>query len=322
MKGVCAQRIPLAIAEGEEEVVFPPSLSLAFSRFPSYPRPPRTRPSISRPLWMAMHLNLSKIRKRCPPFLVELYERWVKHPWLRHRYELFDSKHAAELHYWVKTWKRGGGRFDNSLYERFYLEIGGLDAGDFVRGRVVADFGSGPQGSLTWAKARGAARAIGIDVLAASYEREFDLGGQGMEYVESTETSIPLESGSIDVLFAVNAIDHVHDFSSMCSELLRILAPGGLFIASINLDEPPTSCEPQTLSRESVSEQLLDRLVIEWWAEGPRAGDDDVYRHVRAAAASASESSSASAGAGGRWVPRATSPAGPSYLWVRARKPS
>ena len=58
-----------------------------------------------------------------------------------------------------------------------------------------------------------------------------------MCYVRSTEKTIPLPSNYVDVLFTLNAIDHVARFEVMCKEILRILAPGGDFFASFNLDD-------------------------------------------------------------------------------------
>jgi hypothetical protein len=48
----------------------------------------------------------------------------------------------------------------------------------------------------------------------------------------------------------------------MCSEILRVIRPGGLFIGSFNLNEPWNITEPQQLSEADIATHLLDRLEI------------------------------------------------------------
>lgn len=49
----------------------------------------------------------------------------------------------------------------------------------------------------------------------------------------------------------------------MCNEIIRVLNPGGLFIGSINIEEPSTPQEPQKLSEQSVKDYLLSKLEIQ-----------------------------------------------------------
>jgi len=59
---------------------------------------------------------------------------------------------------------------------------------------------------------------IGIDVLADCYADEFtdNILSHGMIYLKSTEQVIPLPSAMVDILFTMNAIDHV-DHSKKCA---------------------------------------------------------------------------------------------------------
>lgn len=50
----------------------------------------------------------------------------------------------------------------------------------------------------------------------------------GMIYLKSTEKVIPLPSEFVDIIFTVNAIDHVNNFEIMCDEIIRVLKPGGI----------------------------------------------------------------------------------------------
>jgi SAM-dependent methyltransferase len=66
----------------------------------------------------------------------------------------------------------------------------------------------------------------------------------------------------VDVLFTLNAIDHVSDFPAMCSEIIRVIRPGGLFVGSFNLNEPWRITEPQQLNEADIALHLLDRLDV------------------------------------------------------------
>ena len=174
---------------------------------------------------------------------------------------LFEKKHDAEFTFWKRRLKTEG-TFDNAHFRQLMLAMAEESTDDFLRGKVVADFGCGPRGSLVWATP--ASLRIGIDVLADRYYDEFrdQMLSHGMIYLTCTEHGIPLPSDFVDVMFTLNAIDHVDGFSEMCAEILRVLKPGGELIDSFNLDEPPTMCEPQQLDEEVVKEHLLTHLAV------------------------------------------------------------
>lgn len=172
-------------------------------------------------------------------------------------------KHMYEHFYWKMGIKKYGEVLENDRYEPIMLAIAEEDNDDFLAGKIVADFGCGPRGSLTWAKS--AQVRIGIDVLADRYADSFSniIKTHEMIYVKSTEKVIPIPSDFVDVMFTMNAIDHVDDFPTMCAEILRVIKPGGYLIASFNLEEPPSFGEPQTLSVEDVKTNLLNHLQVE-----------------------------------------------------------
>lgn len=146
---------------------------------------------------------------------------------------------------------------------------------DFLKGKIVADFGCGPQGSLFWTKSP--YLRIGIDVLADKYADEFTdiIISHEMVYLKSTEKVIPLPSNFVDVMFTLNAMDHVDSFSQMTSEIIRVLKPGGDFIGGFNLEEPPTPCEPQMLNEEMIEEHLLSKLdLISYRITKQETGDE------------------------------------------------
>jgi SAM-dependent methyltransferase len=219
--------------------------------------------------FQAAMLSFPNARLLIPPFV---------RPAIKKLLRLVPSrfKYPDEIGYWQNEW--AAGRFHNDYYERTMLTLAHEPDGEFLRDKIVADFGCGPQGSLCWAKL---ARArIGIDVLADAYS-QFGIRGHDMIYVSSTEHHIPLPSNYVDVMFTMNAMDHVSSFSKMAAEVVRVIAPGGLFIGAFNLGEPPTFSEPQTLTEDRVRKTLLGHLNIELVRSTANGPDGDKYRHIR-----------------------------------------
>jgi SAM-dependent methyltransferase len=175
---------------------------------------------------------------------------------------IFFSKYDSELSFWRGRLEIDKGTFKNSHYKRIMLAMAAETNEEFLRDKIVADFGCGPRGSLVWAEP--ALLRIGIDVLADRYADEFksSIISHGMIYLKSTELVIPLPSSCVDVMFTLNAMDHVSHFPEMCNEILRVLKPGGEFIASFNLEEPPTACEPQQLNEMVIKDHLLNHMEI------------------------------------------------------------
>ena len=215
---------------------------------------------------------------------------------------LLLNKHAVELSYWRRVLESESGTFGNSHYRKIMLAMAEESSDDFVQGKIVADFGCGPCGSLVWAKS--AALRIGIDVLADRYVDEFknEVLSHGMIYLKSTEKAIPLPQSCVDIIFTLNAIDHVDDFSGMCAEIVRILKPGGIFIGSFNLEEPPSPCEPQRLSEDIIKNNLLNQLEIKSYRITIRGPKEDQYAPFYTNSLS-------------------YSPGQAGLLWVKAKKP-
>ncbi len=190
---------------------------------------------------------------------------------------LFISKNSAALSFWKSRIKLDNGVFKNGHYRKLMLGMAEESDDGFISGMVVADFGCGPRGSLAWAQP--ARLRIGIDVLADRYADEFtsNIVSHDMIYVKSTEKVIPLPSNFVDVLFTLNAIDHVNDFPLMCAELIRIMKPGGTFIGSFNLEEPASPNEPQRLNEDMVKTHLLDKLQIQSYRVTEPGPSDDLY---------------------------------------------
>lgn len=234
------------------------------------------------------------IPRRVRAALLSIYYRYGGEP----------TKHDNELSFWKNCWEHNNGKFTtgSSYYQKVMLAMAEEGDQGFLEGKVVADFGCGPCGSLTWVN--GALVRIGIDVLADRYADHFkpSLISHGMVYVKCTETVIPLPSDYVDVLITVNAMDHVDDFESICNEILRIIKPGGELIGSFNLEEAPSPCEPQRLTEEIIASKLLNYLQVLSYRTASCGPDNDPYRHFFA---------------GELYYERGQK----GFLWVRARKP-
>jgi SAM-dependent methyltransferase len=218
---------------------------------------------------------------------------------LRARYGVDSTKHARELDYWQRCFDREAGHLRNDWYERIFLAMAGEADPSFLAGKIVVDFGCGPRGTLEWA--RPARARIGVDVLADLYAR-FGIRRHDMIYVTCSEEQIPLPSGYADVVFTLNALDHVDDLPAMTSELDRILAPGGRLIGSFNLHEPRSFAEPQTLTERGLDRLLFSRLEVESRRTAKRGPEGAVYRHMLEPGA------------------ESLSPEEPGFLWIRATK--
>ena len=208
--------------------------------------------------------------------LIVLIPDPLKHV-LRHIKAIFVSKNKAELSFWKRKVKADHGKFENSHYKKVMLGMAEESSDSFIKGKVIADFGCGPRGSLVWASA--ALSRIGIDVLADSYADEFtdNITSHGMIYLKSTEYVIPLPSDFVDIMFTLNALDHVDNFSDMCNEIIRVLKPGGEFIGSFNLEEPASLCEPQQLNEKIIQENLLNSLEIQSYRISKKGPIGNIY---------------------------------------------
>ncbi len=190
---------------------------------------------------------------------------------------IMRNKYASEMSFWISRLEMDRGKFVNSHYERLMLGMAGENNDSFLKGKVVADFGCGPRGSLVWAKS--AFLRIGIDVLADSYADRFkeNIISHNMVYLKCTEHVIPLPSEFVDVMFTLNALDHVTHFETMCSEIIRVLKPGGLFVGSINLEGRPTPQEPQRLTEQIIQDHLLSKMVVESYRLSRKGSEPNLY---------------------------------------------
>lgn len=169
------------------------------------------------------------------------------------------NKSQAELEYWKikiseeKTLK-------NSHYKKILLCMAERENDSFMQGKIVADFGCGPRGSLAWTNTPAA--KIGIDVLALEYIKTADIEDHGMIYLTSTETDIPISDNIIDYMFTLNAFDRVSNPERMICEIARVLKDTGEFIASFDLHQPEEEGQPQWYTENIIDNLLKDKFYV------------------------------------------------------------
>lgn len=186
-------------------------------------------------------------------------------------------KHDAELGFWRQWLGQHGTGPRSEYYGQFMMKMGGVEDAHFFDDLICLDIGCGPMGSLTWLT--GAKAAIGLDPLSEDY-MEFEIDRHDMIYLRAGAEQIPLPSGYVDVVFSMNSLDHVDDAPRACAEIRRVLKPGGCFIGSLNLNEPPTPAEPWTLTEDFLAEHLFKGWKREYYRVRPKVEDGgDPYRY-------------------------------------------
>ena len=186
-------------------------------------------------------------------------------------------KNQAELDFWRDWLGRHGTAPATEYYRSFMMAMGGIADQDFFTGRVCVDLGCGPSGSLTWLD--NAKAAIGVDPLAESY-RQFGIDAHPMLYLACGAERLPFPTGYVDVVFSMNSLDHTDDVPAVCREIRRVLKPGGHFIGSLNLNEPPTSTEPWMLTEELLAEHLFAGWQRQFYKVRPKLEHEpDPYRY-------------------------------------------
>jgi SAM-dependent methyltransferase len=187
-----------------------------------------------------------------------------------------NEKLEAEMSYWRERFKIEGV-LGNGHYKDILLLISGKHE-SFFEGKIIADFGSGPRGSLEWATP--VATCHCIDVLVEEY-RALGIDNHRARYTASTEDEIPLPTGMFDVVFSLNSLDHATHWTKMMDECIRILKPGGLLAMSINIDEPPSPAEPNTLTVPEVLARLAGRAFVDRQMVSNRSKGTNKYEHLQ-----------------------------------------
>jgi SAM-dependent methyltransferase len=117
-------------------------------------------------------------------------------------------------------------------------EVSRMLDGIGIRGADVLDLGSGLGGvDLELVQAHGARRVVGVDVEEALVEAARALVDRkslagSIEFLLVEPGPLPFAAGSFDMVFSKDAMVHIPDKGALYADVLRILRPGGWFVAA------------------------------------------------------------------------------------------
>lgn len=171
--------------------------------------------------------------------------------WMQKRFFPVRWKETNELNYWKKV-QNQEGVMKNDHYAYFYTGHFDIEPSYYDK-KFILDIGCGPRGSLEWATM--ASRRIGLDPLANEYLK---IGAKHhqMEYIDAPSENIPLKDGECDAVFSFNSLDHVENIDMTIKEIKRVTRPGGIFLLLVEINHPPTDCEPHLLRPETIVHSL------------------------------------------------------------------
>lgn len=139
-------------------------------------------------------------------------------------------------------------------------EVRAMLQGESIRDRRVLDIGCGVGGvDILLAREHGAAEVVGIDVEERLVEEAQALvREEGLEAcirIELVEPGpLPFDSESFHVVFSKDAMVHIPDKQALYAEVLRVLKPGGRFVAADWLWSEGAETSP---------------AVVAWLSKGP-----------------------------------------------------
>jgi SAM-dependent methyltransferase len=102
-------------------------------------------------------------------------------------------------------------------------------------GARLLEVGSGVHGNVFFLGIPG---AIGIDPLAGEYRKLFPAIQERARTTAAFGEELPFEEGSFDIVISDNVIDHAGSPARILSEIVRVLAPGGLLYLTVHVHHP------------------------------------------------------------------------------------
>lgn len=115
-----------------------------------------------------------------------------------------------------------------------------------IENAVVVDYGVGSWGfGCVFPNLKRGKELIGFDVSQVAIdfsrrvsEKDAALCGKQVRYLTSSGYDIPLPSGSVDIFFAGEVIEHIEDSEAFVGEVCRTLKPGGMAIFTTPNEQP------------------------------------------------------------------------------------
>lgn len=140
-------------------------------------------------------------------------------------------------------------------------------------GDTVLDYACGMgHGSAVLAARSAGARFIGVDndEAAVAYARVQFGGLYGIEYVATTGTGLSaIADASVDMIVALEALEHATDGAALVAEFRRVLKPDGRIIASVRdggadeIERDPVAHRSRLFGWEGLRDALAEGFIID-----------------------------------------------------------
>jgi ubiquinone/menaquinone biosynthesis C-methylase UbiE len=151
-----------------------------------------------------------------------------------------------------------------------------------LHGRRVLDLGCGFGWFCRWARERGAAQVVGIDVSENMLARARSATSDGaITYQRANMERIDLPEAAFDLVYSSLAFHYVEDFSGLIAKVHRTLKPEGYLVFSIEHPIYMAGDHPEWMVNARGSRVWP---VNRYFAEGPREADwltKGVIKHLR-----------------------------------------
>jgi ubiquinone/menaquinone biosynthesis C-methylase UbiE len=184
------------------------------------------------------------------------HEHHHRHPHGR----VFEAVYTASM-----LFGRGG-------MARAVVGLAGISSSD-----VVVDVGCGPGAAVRRAGRAGAARAVGIDpspkmLRLARWITALWWRSDGISFLDGAAESLPVDSHSATVVWALQSVHHWEDRRRGLKESLRVLEPGGRLILLEGYAEPG--------AQNRAKHGMTEKQAAELEALLASAGFTDVVRRI------------------------------------------
>lgn len=144
---------------------------------------------------------------------------------LRVNIEEYHKMHAMERTYW---WFQGRRRILHTMLDTIERERESQPSNGGGR-PVILDIGCGTGMLLEDLSRYGFAAGLDFSPVALSYCRGHDLAHLGRADVRH----LPVRSDSVDLITAVDLVEHIQDDVGLMGEFFRVLRPGGYALLSV-----------------------------------------------------------------------------------------
>ncbi len=144
-----------------------------------------------------------------------------------------------------------------------------------LAGRRVADLGCGFGWFSRWARSRGAAHVLGVDLSENMLARaKAETQDAAVEYVTADLESLELPAGAFDFAYSSLVFHYIVDFGRLARMVFRALTPGAHFVFTIEHPIYMASRRPDWVMREDGRSWPVDHYAVEgerrtdWLAKG------------------------------------------------------